>query len=104
MSTLAENVRALRLAKGLSQPQLARAVGVSRAAISTIEAGRRKSLRGETLIGLASVLGVEPSRIFDDSAVCSKLSGEELALLRAFNALPRNRQPTAVSLLIALAK
>jgi transcriptional regulator with XRE-family HTH domain len=60
---LAELVRALRERRGLSQEELGRRIGISKAAISSIEIGRTKSLRGSTLTGLARELGVNPDEL-----------------------------------------
>jgi transcriptional regulator with XRE-family HTH domain len=60
---LAELVRTLRERRGLSQEELGRRIGISKAAISSIEIGRTKSLRGSTLTGLARELGVNPDEL-----------------------------------------
>jgi transcriptional regulator with XRE-family HTH domain len=60
---LAELVRTLRERRGLSQEELGRRIGISKAAISSIEIGRTKSLRGSTLTGLARELGINPDEL-----------------------------------------
>jgi transcriptional regulator with XRE-family HTH domain len=60
---LAQLVKMLREAHGLSQDELGRRIGVSKAAISSIEIGRTKSLRGTTLTGLARELGTTPEEL-----------------------------------------
>jgi transcriptional regulator with XRE-family HTH domain len=60
---LAELVRTLRERRGLSQEELGRRIGISKAAISSIEIGRTKSLRGSTLTGLARELGISPDEL-----------------------------------------
>lgn len=57
-ASLAELVRARRERLHLTQDQLAREVGVSRSAISEIEAGRIHHPRAGVFARLASVLGV----------------------------------------------
>lgn len=56
-------VRELREQAGLTQAEVAAASGIARAALSTIEAGKR-DLGVSRLAGLAAALGVEPRQIF----------------------------------------
>ena len=55
-----ERLRALRIAKGMSQEQLADAAGLHRTHVSLIERNRR-SIRLESLERLARALGIEPA-------------------------------------------
>jgi transcriptional regulator with XRE-family HTH domain len=55
MGTIGERVRALRKARGLTQPQLAAEVGIDQSTISDIERGRGFS--AETLMRLCDALG-----------------------------------------------
>jgi transcriptional regulator with XRE-family HTH domain len=61
--TLGDRVRQLREAMNLTQPALARAVGVSQPSLYEIESGGTKTLRAETLMGLAKALGEDPEYI-----------------------------------------
>jgi transcriptional regulator with XRE-family HTH domain len=63
-SVIAENVRALRTARGLSQEALADACGYHRTYIGGIERGER-NITIATLEALAGALGVEPVRLLD---------------------------------------
>jgi transcriptional regulator with XRE-family HTH domain len=54
----------LRVAKGLTQEQLAELLGVETRYLQGIEAGAR-NFTMRTLIALASRLGVEPSALFE---------------------------------------
>lgn len=56
-STLADRVRSLRKARGLSQDALARAVGVTKNQVSLVEKGVTKALQPWTLERYAEVLG-----------------------------------------------
>jgi len=56
---IAERVRTLRTAKGLTQRQLGDLAGSNQAAIQKIEIG--KSMRPRCLSALAAVLGVNPA-------------------------------------------
>jgi transcriptional regulator with XRE-family HTH domain len=58
----AERLRELRVAKGLSQEQLADEADIHRTHISLIERNRR-SVRLETLERLAKALGVPPAEL-----------------------------------------
>lgn len=58
--TLADRIRTARRAAGLSQAQLGKAVGISRAAISLWESGDTKNLKGANLLKAARALGVSP--------------------------------------------
>lgn len=61
MNTLAERIkRALADSDGLTQADLARACNISTASVNNWFSGETKSLRGENLIRVASLLGVSP--------------------------------------------
>ena len=63
---LGRNVRRARLEAGFSQKRVADAVGMSRAAIATIEAGKQR-IWVDTLAKLAHVLRVPVSDFFDEA-------------------------------------
>ena len=52
------NVRKYRMAKCMTQAELAKKAGVSRITISHIENGGKKTILSSTLISLANALGV----------------------------------------------
>lgn len=58
MKTLADRIRSEREARGMTQPQLGAHAGVTKQAISAIEKGLSQQPKHETLVALASVLGV----------------------------------------------
>lgn len=60
MSTLGDAITTLRQSRGLSQTELANAVGVTQVALHRYEAGAREP-RAETVAALASALGVTES-------------------------------------------
>lgn len=64
LSRLGAQVRALRLARGLTQQQLAEAVGVHRVNLNKFEHGRT-DLGVSHIRGLAEALGVEAGRLFE---------------------------------------
>lgn len=62
---LARNLRRLRLAKGMTQEELADAAGLRQALISELESGK-VDVRLDTLQRLASALGTRPADLLDD--------------------------------------
>lgn len=58
--SLAEKVRRVRLARGLSQDDLAKLANLGRSSITQIEQGLRKELRPDTFKSLVAALKVEP--------------------------------------------
>lgn len=57
-------VRAVRKARGVSQRDLARAVGVAQSTLSRIERGERR-VSVDRLVAIARALGVRPSDMMD---------------------------------------
>jgi transcriptional regulator with XRE-family HTH domain len=57
---MGERIRMLRLARGLSQSQLADRVGVTPGAVSHWELGQTKNMQIETYLKLCSELGTNP--------------------------------------------
>jgi len=65
VSTIAERLKEARLEAGLSQPALARMVGVSSGTIGNIEAGTRENPR--ELLAIAAAVNVRPEWLKDGS-------------------------------------
>lgn len=61
--SIGKTIARLRKARQLSQPELARRVGISQPSLSNIENDKTETLRGETLAGLCRELGVLPDTI-----------------------------------------
>jgi transcriptional regulator with XRE-family HTH domain len=61
MMTLTLNLREHRERNGLSQAELAKAVGVRQATISDLETGKSRRIELDLLEKLAKVLGVKPA-------------------------------------------
>jgi transcriptional regulator with XRE-family HTH domain len=84
---LGARIRAARLAQGLTQDQLARAVGVTRSAVAQWETGRAGQVGGN-LARIARVLGTNAAHLLsgeqDAGAAPLPLRGDEMALLRAY--------------------
>jgi transcriptional regulator with XRE-family HTH domain len=66
MSYVGANVRRLREERGLTQDQLAEAVGVDIRTVQRIEAGMANVLLG-TLVDLGDVLGVKPGALLKEA-------------------------------------
>lgn len=118
--TFADKLKQARKKSGLSQAELARKIGVSRAAVSRYESGERKEVAAPIVIAICDVLGVPPSEMFPDrisAMLAIKHSGREdmsydpdedafwedyeyrcnkSALLRAFDSLNELGQAEAV--------
>lgn len=58
--TIGDRIRQAREALGLTQPALARRVGVTKSAVNQWEHGQTKRLEGENLLRCARALGVSP--------------------------------------------
>ena len=87
-------IRAARLARGLTQADLATAVGVSRSAVAQWETDRAGQVRGN-IARIASVLGVSADHLVGGSASgdFSASDATELALLRLYRECePGDRQ------------
>jgi transcriptional regulator with XRE-family HTH domain len=84
---LAARIRAARLAQGLTQEQLARAVGVTRSAVAQWETGRAGQV-GSNLARIARALGTGAAHLLsgeqEAGAAPLALRGDEMALLRAY--------------------
>lgn len=91
MGTIGQRVRELRKGKGLTQPQLAKQIGIDQSTLSDIERGAGFS--ADTLMGLAKALVVSADHLMagrdslvwpfseDLHGLVSGLSAEELAKL-----------------------
>lgn len=53
---IGKRVKAMRLSRGMSQKQLAKAVGIAAPSLSDIENGITKSLKADTILGLTKAL------------------------------------------------
>jgi transcriptional regulator with XRE-family HTH domain len=63
MTPLTLKLKEYRERKGLSQAQLAKAVGVRQATISDLETGKSRRIELDVLDKLARVLGVKPAAL-----------------------------------------
>ncbi len=67
-------IRERRLARGMRQVELARAVGISAAYLNLIEHNRRR-IGGKLLVNLARVLEVEPAQLTEGAETVPRMGG-----------------------------
>lgn len=98
--TFGDKIRSLRRKRGLTQGQLAAYVGVTQTAVAAWENGIREVAR-DNLLNLAEALDFDASELARNAR---KPLGdaEELQLLAAFRALPKERRLTAIKFVEAL--
>ena len=86
--TVGARIRAARLARNMTQAELAEAVGVSRSAVAQWETERSGQVRGN-LTRIASVLSVTVEHLLSGARAGEQMGPEnatELALLRLYRA------------------
>jgi len=83
--TVGSRIRGLRLARGLTQDQLAAELDVSRSAIAQWETDRAGQLRGN-LTRIASALSTSVEFLLQGARPQGQFTGDELALLRLYRA------------------
>jgi transcriptional regulator with XRE-family HTH domain len=66
----AERVKAWRIARGFTQEELAKRVGVSKVAISQVECGYSKSMHPENLFRLADALQADARELVFGKSNC----------------------------------
>lgn len=84
---VAQRIRALRVARGLTQDAVAEALGIASKNVQRLEAGRQ-NLTLKTLSHVADVLDVEPHELLTDGDALSSPS-TEVSLRRALRQLER---------------
>src|SRR5271166_2817430 len=92
---IGERIRLARQARGLTQEQLAEAVGVTRSAVAQWETGRAGQVTGNlTRVAAALGVGIEHLAHGHDKFAPSQVgTGDELALLRLYRECsPADRQ------------
>lgn len=79
--SLASKLKALRTARGISQEDLARAVGVTSQSISRIERGQTKVVKVSNLMRIAAFFGIEdPTDLLDADNVAELKASQFLTL------------------------
>lgn len=104
VASIGERIKTLRTARRLSQPDLARLVGIKQPSLHNIESDKTKTLRGETLAGLCRVLNVSPDVLLGKRRVPSdETLLHESELLALWRALPQANQEHLLAVARALA-
>lgn len=103
MKVDAEKIKELRIAKQLSQRELASLIGVTSAAVSNWESGTRRQIREESLSLLAAALDVGLPDLLVQSDIRAKVTPtDELQLVAAFRQLSAEHKVIALRLVRAL--
>ena len=63
---IGSTIRAARIAKGLTQEELGKLLGVQKSAIAKYENGRIVNIKRSTLQKISDILGIHPSELFFD--------------------------------------
>lgn len=98
---LAVRIKRLRLAHGLTQGQLGELIGISPAAVGRWEAGEFLP-KGRYVVKLAAALGIDVAALLGETPKSIDDLAEEVQLIVAFKALPKERQLIAIKLIDAL--
>lgn len=108
---LGGRIRAARVAMGWTQAQFARAIGVSKSAVSQWEKGGVQNVRLGNLFAVARVLNKDIRElVFGDSghqvadSSYAELSSQRQAMLRSYGELPEEVQANLRALIFSLAR
>ena len=85
-----ENIKLARINKGITMQQLGEDIGMDRAAISKIEAGKNITL--ETLAKISAALEVQPVSLVDGLLVVSDYELEAYVVKRKYQRRTQNRE------------
>ena len=88
---IGERIRALRLARGLKQKDLARSIGISPPSLSELETGESKEPSGKVLAALCRVLKTNPDWLLTgagDPGAAVRMDGEQAEIQAIYVALP----------------
>lgn len=110
---LGNRIKAARKARGLTQPDLGKIVGVSKSAVNQWENGVVQNLKLGNLFAVAQALGKDVQElVFGEHGVgrvaeqnptrYAEIPPQQLALIRAYERLPKNAQHHIRGLLKAL--
>lgn len=113
MSILGDNVKRIRIEKGLSQDELAQRVGyTSRSTISCIESGKRDCSQRQ-IVALADALGISPGDLLEKDGITPETSKAiklvsapeiEKKIIDMFASLPAHSQARVMEKLITISK
>jgi len=103
MKTIYERIRDLRIEKGMSQDDLARAMGYSDRSMITKVEGGKVDISQTKIVAFAEVLGTTPRYLMDGDPTEEELetaSKEQRILFR----LAKNAKPEAIRAAVAVLK
>ncbi len=89
---LGDKIRIHRKAKGLTQTELGKMLGVKVNAVSKWECGRVEDIPTSKIKALANIFDVPPSYLIDDEKDSLTLSKEALDFIGVFNQLTPSEQ------------
>lgn len=89
---LGDKIRIHRKAKGLTQTELGKMLGVKVNAVSKWECGRVEDIPTSKIKALANIFDVPPSYLIDDEKDSLTLSKEVLDFIEVFNQLTPSEQ------------
>ena len=105
---VADRIRELRIANGLTQEELGEKLGLQKSAIAKYESGRVENIKRSTLREMARVLGCRASYLVDDEPiiqpedfVMATPTPEEREVLEAYRQASNDRKD-AIRLLLGL--
>ena len=100
--SVGELIKKERLAKGMTQEELAEKVGVKKSAVAKWENGRVSEIKRSNLQKLSEALGIDPNRLLGDIqrnpvGVASELAdiyldAELRSMIAAYKTLPYDKQ------------
>ena len=110
-NNMAQKIKDLRKAKGLTLEQVASVVGVGKSTVRKWETGMIANMRRDKIAALAKALGTTPAYLMgwkeDDKKIPLdkvELTEEEKRMLELFRRIPKERQGSALAVLEELLK
>lgn len=94
MEPVKDLVTRLRLARNLTQQQLADAAGLAQASIANIERGKTRQIKHNTLVSLAAALHTTPEYILHVAASATEDAERLAELVAAWGKLPATLRDT----------
>ena len=105
---MAQRIKDLRTAKGLTLEQVADVVGVGKSTVRKWETGMIANMRRDKIAALAKALGTTPAYLMGwkeetkkDSPTEPQLSEGEKVLLDLFNRVPKDQQQLVLQMIRA---
>ena len=95
MASIGENIKQLRVSRGMSQEQLAEAIGKSRSAVSQYETDVNIPRMG-VIEDLARIFLVSKSEILGDGRKPGELSYEERQLVSYYRSMSEDKRATLI--------